>query len=332
MVLPTGRADNAKVSWQRLEAGQKIIIAITITLLLVAIGSFIYWILQPPYAVLLSDISPEDASAITARLHNQRLGVQENYTKTQLGIKDAYENSLEESIGSMLNKVLGNENSAVVRVSAEIDFAKTETRINKVERGEDSVAAREQTRDFTRISEHTIKPPGTVKKLSVAVVVNNDGKNPALTNKIKNLVATAAGIDRSRGDVLTISSIPFNTEWMNEEGKAIGDIQERETYVNYGKYAIIAVLFMIGLIALLKLTANFMPAGETEELTPKPVSALGREHETAVGVDASWSTLSAWRGSRRKQKKRQITEIEIQSLARERPGDIAQLMKIWLNT
>ncbi|PIZ39461.1 flagellar M-ring protein FliF C-terminal domain-containing protein, partial [Candidatus Aquicultor secundus] len=99
--------------------------------------------------------------------------------------------------------------------------------------------------DSTKIEESEIKPPGEVKKLSVAVVVNNDGSKPIRDTTIEQLVTAAAGIDKSRGDVLTVSSVPFDTAWMKKEDQAIADAQRKEMYANYGKYAVVAVLFLV---------------------------------------------------------------------------------------
>jgi len=311
-----------------------------------------------------------------------------SYTKTQLDAKEAYENTLEKSIGSMLGKVLGSENNAVVRVSAELDFTQTETQTNKVEQDENPVVVSEVIEkesyvgsgappggvpgvasqipgsttgddqdlntypqvnpetgkteykrqvkttnlEFTKINEHTVKPPGTLKKLSVAVVVNNDGSKPVLNETIEGLVAAAAGIDKSRGDVLTVSSVPFDTEWMQKEEKAIADAQQREMYVNYGKYAMVAILFMIGLIILLKMISSFKPAKPPVELVPQPISGLMSQEEDIGDVDISNLTPERKMELRREHRRRQLTMDEIQSLAKERPGDVAQLLRIWLNT
>ncbi|MBI4734240.1 MAG: flagellar M-ring protein FliF, partial [Rubrobacteridae bacterium] len=65
---------------------------------------------------MLSEGSDNSATAIVA-----------GYTRTQLQAKEAYENSLEKSVSSMLSKVLGSENNSVVRVSADLDFTQKET-------------------------------------------------------------------------------------------------------------------------------------------------------------------------------------------------------------
>ena len=318
-------------------------------------------------------------------------GLAGNYSRTQLEAKVAYENQVEKSIHSMLGTVLGNDNNAVVRVNADLDFTSKQTRTNKVEQGNNPVVVSTQKEtekyegagsmpggiagissqnpsstasgssatypagntsagnstykrsnetvnyDSTKIEESEIKPPGEVKKLSVAVVVNNDGSKPIRDTTIEQLVTAAAGIDKSRGDVLTVSSVPFDTAWMKKEDQAIADAQRKEMYANYGKYAVVAVLFLVGLFALMRAVSSFGPKKSTEEFIPRSLSQVSQfdqfditaedliDHDTQMDPQKKKEILI-------QQKRRQMAREEIQSLARERPGDIAQLLRIWLNT
>ncbi|MDP2210428.1 MAG: flagellar basal-body MS-ring/collar protein FliF [Candidatus Aquicultor sp.] len=311
-----------------------------------------------------------------------------NYTKTQLGAKEAYEGTLETSIESMLGKVLGSENNAVVRVSADLDFTQKNKASKIVKQEETPVVISEEvdkekyegqgaspggipgvtsqvpssnTTDqqasatypsagqgdgdstyshqkkttnygFTEISEQEVKAPGELKKLSVAVVVNNDGSKPIRDETIEELVSAACGIDKGRGDVLTVSSVPFDTEWMKKEEKAIADAQQREMYAEYGKYALVAILFMVGLFALLKVVSSLRPARQSELLTPRSVSVAGAASLDLGDISISKITPEKKREMQIEQRRSQLTKEEIQNLAKERPGDVAQLLRIWLNT
>lgn len=334
---------------------------------------------------------------------------QGGYTKVQIGLKETYESNLEKKIQSMLGKVLGNENNAVVRVSADLDFTQKEIKRNIVEQSSNPVVVSEQVDkekyegagslpsgiagvssqatgsagettgqttypqvgqgannssytktnkttnyDSTKISEHEIKAPGDVKKLSVAVVVNNNGTKPILNDTIENLVSAAAGIDKNRGDVLTVSSIPFDTKWVKQEEQAIAEAQKKETYASYGKYAVAAILLVVALLFLFKIASSIKPAARLPQefvAARRGSSGSGFSKPAVTGLgstglrsnmdlldgeldDISISDLSP--EERRelaiKQKKSQLTREEIQGLARERPGDVAQLLRIWLNT
>ena len=54
--------------------------------------------------------------------------------------------------------------------------------------------------------------PGAIKRLTVAVALNEDmprASDPALINRIQQLVSNAVGIDGSRGDAISVLAVPF---------------------------------------------------------------------------------------------------------------------------
>jgi flagellar M-ring protein FliF len=308
------------------------------------------------------------------------------YSRTQLQAKEAYENSLEKSVSSMLAKVLGSESNAVVRVSADLDFTQKETNQEVIEQPE-TPAIQSQTKEKETYSgtgevpggvagmnsqnsgtnststypsgtgtgtqskyaktntqttylsnkktEHVVEAPGQVKKLSVAVVVNNDGTKPIQNSTIEGLVAAATGINSARGDVLTVSSVPFDTAWIKKEEQAMADAQKNEMYATYAKYALVAILFMLGMFILFKLMSSFKPAAQPQpQYIGKPVSKMAID---AYDEDFDEPEISDISPEKRReialmQKKRQRAREDIQNIARERPGDVAQLIKLWLNT
>lgn len=80
------------------------------------------------------------------------------------------------------------------------------------------------TYDVSETTRQIEKKPGAVRKLSVAVLVNQiaappakEGDKPQLRTEeeirtLKALVANAVGFDEKRGDTLTIEALPFQTE------------------------------------------------------------------------------------------------------------------------
>jgi flagellar M-ring protein FliF len=152
----------------------------------------------------------------------------------------------------MLDAVVGGD-KAIVRVSAEIDFNKVETseeiydpdsavvrsRQHQVESSERNNTNTKQAGDKTkkenvneilnyeinRLNRHTIRPFGTLTRLSVAVVLDGtyrtikgeDGiekkqyipRTPEELKKFETIVSKAIGYDPDRGDQITVSSFPF---------------------------------------------------------------------------------------------------------------------------
>jgi flagellar M-ring protein FliF len=311
------------------------------------------------------------------------------YTRTQLEAKEAYENSLEESVQTMLAKVLGSESNAVVRVSAALDFTQKETSQEVVEQPETPAiqSATKENEKYTgtgqppggvsgmeaqtsgaggtstypsgtsssesskytssksttnylsnKKTEHIVEAPGQVKKLSVAVVVNNDGSKPIQDSTIESLVAAATGLDRDRGDVITVSSVPFDTEWIKKEELAMAEAQKSEMYATYAKYALVAILFIVGIVILLKIMAGFKSMSQPQpEFVGKPVSRMAPKVGIEIDEFDDEPDISDISPEKKReiavmQRRRQRAREEIQSIARDRPGDVAQLIKIWLNT
>ncbi|MBI3534806.1 MAG: flagellar M-ring protein FliF, partial [Deltaproteobacteria bacterium] len=107
----------------------------------------------------------------------------------------------------------------------------------------------------------TLKPSGTAKKLSIAVLVDGktvktkdkDGKvetkiepwPPEKLKEFEDLVTMAAGIDKKRGDTLEIKNMEFTHEDFDEAQKIILE-QEKKTY-----FQNLIVYVVVGLIILL---------------------------------------------------------------------------------
>lgn len=115
------------------------------------------------------------------------------------------------------------------------------------------------------ILRQTSKPAGTLKKISIAVVV--DGKQTKVTDKdgkvqakvepwspeklkeFETIVASAVGIDRKRGDTVEIKNMEFSRDDFDEAQKQIEAAERRAYYLNLVVYliagAIIVLFFML---------------------------------------------------------------------------------------
>ncbi len=105
--------------------------------------------------------------------------------------------------------------------------------------------------------------PGTVKRLTIAVAVNK-----ILTAKekeeIQNLVLSASGADYTRGDVITVSSLQF--ESLAEDKAAQEQMQKdlaKEQSIEFWttKFGPLAVVLILGMTALLVIKGLFKLGG-----------------------------------------------------------------------
>ncbi|MDS9466939.1 flagellar basal-body MS-ring/collar protein FliF [Paracoccus sp. MBLB3053] len=96
------------------------------------------------------------------------------------------------------------------------------------DKGEESRSSRSETRqrsnfEVSKVTREIHRQPGSVRRLTVAVLVNGVPRPDASGNAelaprpeedlkaIRELVASAVGLDESRGDAITVKSLPFAT-------------------------------------------------------------------------------------------------------------------------
>lgn len=199
------------------------------------------------------------------------------------------EQRLEERAQALLDKSLGAKN-AMVRVSANLDFARTE-KTEETFDPEEPVVRSEQVSDeksgseitggvpgvqsnlegpsnqtagatpptsrsqrttnyeISKVVSKTTNPIGTISKLSVSVLVADKtipakDKEPAKTEPrtaselkaLETMVASALGLDTSRGDKIEVTSLPFLAAAEQAEAEAMADSQlyRYMPFIRYG--------------------------------------------------------------------------------------------------
>lgn len=148
-----------------------------------------------------------------------------------------YERALAADVQRLLTSVPGGRTASVV-VRAQLNFDQTSVETERVDPASavpiDSSSAHEvldgagtgspgsdvnyerneerQTFAVSREATTTIRAPGDLERLSVAVVMDNGantGITPADPAEVRALVSAALGLDPSRGDTIEVTQIPF---------------------------------------------------------------------------------------------------------------------------
>jgi flagellar M-ring protein FliF len=184
--------------------------------------------------------------------------------------------------------------------------------------------------EISKINKHIKNPVGSVKKLSVAVIVDGsykevaDAKGGAKTKqfiarpqeemeKLENIVKTAMGYDESRGDQIEVVSMPFSWAVTEEEPKTAPGIPWKEyLLVAYKPVVslILAVLFIFFVVRPLLKRKGYAP-GEASLLPGNPAPALASEGAAALRAgDVREQTLQ---------------------LAQGNPSKTVGIVKTWLN-
>ena len=198
-----------------------------------------------------------------------------------------FEASLQESVQQMLAPVVG-AGKAVVRVKADLDFDKRETRTERFEtdrkaptvsettaresyegtgqvvggvlgpenvttpEGGDSTYDKESTsRQYAvgKVTEKAVAAPGKVQRLSVAVILDAEAAGVVNPAEVKQLVGAAAGIDTARGDVVEVSRMTFDDSAAKAAEEELAKLEAAEkSQQRWGLLRTVAVLLVVGLV------------------------------------------------------------------------------------
>lgn len=275
-----------------------------------------------------------------------------------------FEQSLGTNIESLLVPLVG-DGGAVVRVKATLDFDKrstttesfdeegapvvSETTTNETFIGEGTPAqtgvlgpdapitatvggseyekeAAERTFAVGKVTETVQAAPGSVERLSVAVLVDGAAGNVD-ANAVEALVTAAAGLDAARGDTVVVEQAAFDTsdeDAAKEAEEAAAAAESKSALMDYLRTggAVLIVLVVLFLawrsakrstVQRVPLAVPIGPVGASSEVAQLPVAestepaAVGAPAPVAIGAGAQLGQL-----------------IERQ------PDDVAQMLRGWL--
>lgn len=192
------------------------------------------------------------------------------------------------------------------------------------------------TRNFQvdTAQEEQVVNPGSVKRLSVSVMADADTVTQAQLDQIKTVVASAAGVDQTRGDQIQVAAIAFNKTDLQQEKLAMENAQKRQqlvTYIEIGAAVLFGLFFMM---MLLRSRSKKARAGKMMDLNgSQPVSLVDdaellmdkriAEEEAKVKIEKKARTVQELR--------KEKTKESIELYSRNNPDEVARLIKTWLS-
>lgn len=274
-------------------------------------------------------------------------------------LEKKYEKELEDSIVKLLEPVIG-KNKVTSSVNVDLDFdskQKTETIIdpNKVivsqqtikeentssdkvnsgspvdesmqntigENTEENSSSREEVTtnyETGRTEIQTISAPGEVKRLTATVFVDGNLDQNVQT-AIENAVANAIGLNAERGDSISVTGMQFDA--LGREGnQAINELLEQERtkklliYAGLGIAALIALIIVI-IIRVRKSRRN--DEEEKENLLDVVIDDTTERTQEMPKLDLDIVSSKTH------------IENEIKKYATEKPEQVAEIIKSWLN-
>lgn len=159
----------------------------------------------------------------------------------------------------------------------------------------------------------TIVVPGSIKRLSVAVIVNKQ-LDDVSRDMIEKTVSAALGLDPGRQDQITVIGVQFDTSLAKQISDSMSAPKETipriYIYAGAGALAIILVLILVMFLAGRKRSVR------EEKLPPLPEPRLAME-EQAPSVSPELL-------------QRQKMKENVERIARSNPQMVATLLKSWL--
>ncbi len=166
--------------------------------------------------------------------------------------------------------------------------------------------------EVSEVREATTVAPGTVKRLSVAVVLNKAEMDEDFRDSIVQTVTMALGLDPARQDQISVINMPFSSGPF-EEAPAPVPIWQR-TYVIYG--AAVAAALVAGTVILLLLRRRRL-AREKELEAEEVVAPETLPTEAAPAATPEMMALQRAREG-------------VERLARTNPELVARILRTWL--
>jgi flagellar M-ring protein FliF len=148
--------------------------------------------------------------------------------------------------------------------------------------------------EMNRVSRKTVQAPGTIKKLSVAVLVDGPyetkadangqprlafvGRSPEQLKALEDIVKKAVGYDEARGDQITVSNTPFANDLATAGDGATMGMRWLEVLQNYQRTLVnvllMVLVFFFVLRPLLKKVQQIKFEPSPPQLPHRPAGAL----------------------------------------------------------
>ncbi len=181
---------------------------------------------------------------------------------------------------------------------------------------------------------------GQVERMSVSVMVDNITDTITI-NAIEQATIAAAGIDQTRGDVLTVNSVPFNRTFQVEQETAMEEAQQREFYLQMAQWGAIAIALIALFFVVRGLQRSLRPAEVLVEKPQRSANASAAEallEKVRDGGELSEADIEGLEliGPPNFDKKQKAAAEKMQMLrqmqlvAKNRPDTLAQIIQFWL--
>ncbi len=183
--------------------------------------------------------------------------------------------------------------------------------------------------EINRTVKHNVVAPGSPKRISVGVFVDN--LQPQQVEAIKSAVVAAAGMDINRGDQVAVENMPFDNTQALASLKETQMETQQNFYMTLGKIGLLVLMafgVLLFLRSLLKPKREKKYVDTVEDLVEEP--SMMPQVEDIITTDITAEDLARAEAAR-DAKKRQAVREEVFEMANKQPENVAQIIKKWLS-
>jgi flagellar M-ring protein FliF len=275
-------------------------------------------------------------------------------TSRQLSMQREMEDYLRTKAERIVAQMVGNSNMRV-QVSAPMSFDQVERVSATVDPDKQAVSAEQKaeivpgaqggagqnntstTYENTKTTENFVSAPGSIKRLTVAVLVADRAPDPKVKNavatprtqaeldQIKELVRSAVGADSVRGDVVSVVSVPFAPVAIAPAEAPKTDIIRMVQTIQRPLFGVLGLVVII-VVALLSLKSLKAPAAAGD------AAALALPRTDAHGAAALPAAATMPLGTPLQPLVMPTNTMrdKIQGAIEERPEAAARVVRAWL--
>lgn len=187
-------------------------------------------------------------------------------------------------------------------------------------------AEAQRTFAVDKVTEEVDSAPGEVKKLSVAVLVDDDAQ--INVGELASLVTAAAGIDLTRGDQLEVTQVAFDESALPKAAPEAEPAPATSPILSIGRVAgtvlIVALVLLLAYRSARKSTVARYPLA-----LPVDPMALG-EGDDELDLDELGRPAPRAILPSPEEQKRLVVQSQIGDLIDRQPDEVAQVLRGWL--
>lgn len=276
----------------------------------------------------------------------------------------AYDNQLESSLQTLLDRVVGVGNAAVA-VHAQLNFNQQSTvtkglqtnaagqavvaptstdttnesykgtgsppsgllgagQTSTTGSGTSTSTSSDVTNAVGEVTETVKQAPGQVVSTSVAVLLNADAKPKPSAKKIQSLIAAAAGLNKAAGDQLVVTALPF-AKASPTSGQALASGTSRLSLIEHGG-ALAALVLLILAMLFLALRATRRPIYDEVRLAEVSTAPMAMLSASDEALSLGAPAVGRYA----------LTDFppdavvsQVDEYIRQNPAEVARLLRAW---